>query len=389
MHPSTKVEEKSVTCNNRKEGIQKMAFISPAVSCSARTQATRTIALQHVVRSCVHGKANVLARKVFFGAVPRVGHAEAPKFSAVQRFSVVANAQETETEHNVGAWAGFRTKLVANLVELNDDLSTQGQKIANILVFGGNGALGSDVLKRFKEEGFPTFSVDRRVNLEADHSFVLPSASSFAEQAESLVKEVDERLKDRELKAIVVAAGGWAGGNIGDPKIFETADNMWQVSMQSSLVAAHIASKYLGPNGLLVLVGSAAAFKGTPGMIGYGIAKAAVHQLVASLAAPGSGLPENCHVLGIVPVVIDTPANRGGDPEGSHDDWTPLSDLSTLIHRWTTSRRSRPPSGTLVKVVTKNRITSTEFYEYEGGTKMELTEADINAAALKKGISNR
>jgi hypothetical protein len=36
-------------------------------------------------------------------------------------------------------------------------------------------------------------------------------------------------------------------------------------------------------------------------MIGYGMAKAAVHQLVKSLAAPGSGLPENSKAVAILP----------------------------------------------------------------------------------------
>ena len=37
------------------------------------------------------------------------------------------------------------------------------------------------------------------------------------------------------------------------------------------------------------------------GMIGYGMAKAAVHQLVSSLSQHNSGLPANTTVLGILP----------------------------------------------------------------------------------------
>ena len=39
------------------------------------------------------------------------------------------------------------------------------------------------------------------------------------------------------------------------------------------------------------------------GMIGYGMAKAAVHQLVASLSDDKSGLPANTHVAAILPLV--------------------------------------------------------------------------------------
>ncbi len=36
-------------------------------------------------------------------------------------------------------------------------------------------------------------------------------------------------------------------------------------------------------------------------MIGYGMAKAAVHQLVHSMSQPSSGLPDNASVVAILP----------------------------------------------------------------------------------------
>lgn len=42
----------------------------------------------------------------------------------------------------------------------------------------------------------------------------------------------------------------------------------------------------------------------SPGMIGYGIAKAAVHHLVQDLAAPSSGIPERAKVAAICPYVV-------------------------------------------------------------------------------------
>lgn len=49
------------------------------------------------------------------------------------------------------------------------------------------------------------------------------------------------------------------------------------------------------------MTGALAALNATPGMIGYGIAKAAVHHLVKDLAAPKSGLPSGCKVTAILP----------------------------------------------------------------------------------------
>jgi len=70
---------------------------------------------------------------------------------------------------------------------------------------------------------------------------------------------------------------------------------------QPSHLSYHLFNVLLSSNGLLSLTGALAAEQGTPGMIGYGIAKAAVHQLVKSLASNGSGLPSGAVVTAILP----------------------------------------------------------------------------------------
>lgn len=59
--------------------------------------------------------------------------------------------------------------------------------------------------------------------------------------------------------------------------------------------------KKIDSGGLLTLTGALAALDATPGMIGYGIAKAAVHHLTKDLAQSGSGLPEGAKVISICP----------------------------------------------------------------------------------------
>lgn len=63
-------------------------------------------------------------------------------------------------------------------------------------------------------------------------------------------------------------------------------------------------------------------------MIGYGMAKAAVHQLTSSLAAKNSGLPEDSLVVAILPVTLDTPMNRKWMPNADTSTWTPLDFVS-------------------------------------------------------------
>lgn len=72
---------------------------------------------------------------------------------------------------------------------------------------------------------------------------------------------------------------------------------MWKQSVWSSAISAALAAKHLKVGGCLVLPGAKPALEGTAGMMGYGMAKAAVHQLTKSLADPKSGLPENATSL--------------------------------------------------------------------------------------------
>ena len=90
--------------------------------------------------------------------------------------------------------------------------------------------------------------------------------------------------------------GGWAGGSTASKDFIKNSDLMWKQSVWSSTITAKVANKHLKMGGILVLPGAAPASAGTPGMIGYGMAKAAVHQLTKSLAEPKSGMPENSRV---------------------------------------------------------------------------------------------
>ena len=76
---------------------------------------------------------------------------------------------------------------------------------------------------------------------------------------------------------------------------------MCKQSVWSASITAHLAAHFLNQNGVITLPGAAAAINPTPSMIGYGMAKAAVHQLTKSLADKSSGLPENSLVACILP----------------------------------------------------------------------------------------
>lgn len=66
-------------------------------------------------------------------------------------------------------------------------------------------------------------------------------------------------------------------------------------------------------------------------MIGYGLAKAAVHQLTKSLAEEKSGLPKDSLVVSILPITLDTPMNRKWMPQADRSSWTPLEFVAEYV----------------------------------------------------------
>ncbi|KAF9376379.1 hypothetical protein BGX21_003500 [Mortierella sp. AD011] len=87
------------------------------------------------------------------------------------------------------------------------------------------------------------------------------------------------------------------------------------------------------------------------------MAKAAVHQLVASLAGPDSGIPADAKVNAILPVTLDTPMNRSGMPNADFTSWTPCSEVAETIYGWATNAIPLT-SGKLVEIVTKDSKTT-------------------------------
>ncbi len=159
------------------------------------------------------------------------------------------------------------------------------------------------------------------------------------------------------IERIDFIAGGWAGGSANSPDFIKNADLMWKQSVWSSTISAALAAKHLKKDGLLVLPGAKPALGGTAGMMGYGMAKAAVHQLTKSLADPKSGLPEGASTLALLPITLDTPMNRKWMPKADTSTWTSLDFVADLLHSWAVTPADRPASGSLVQLVTKDSKT--------------------------------
>lgn len=225
------------------------------------------------------------------------------------------------------------------------------------IIYGGRGGLGTVLVNHFKAKGWWICSVDLQPNEEANENVLVDPKLDWVLQDALVLTEMEKKIGTEKVDAIINMAGGWAGGAADSKDFIPNCDLMWKQSVWSSTIAASLASKYLKAGGLVLLPGAKPALAGTPGMIGYGMAKAAVHQLVKSLACEKSGLPADSCTLALLPITLDTPMNRKWMPKADHSTWTSLEYVAELALKWSTGL-DRPSSGSLVQLVTVGGATS-------------------------------
>eukprot|EP00171_Calliarthron_tuberculosum_P019643 IDg19643t1 len=168
-----------------------------------------------------------------------------------------------------------------------------GGEKQTILVFGGGSTLGADVVARFSDGGWRVVTLDYYdasvecggVNgcvLPAEDvmSLALPAGAPSRTQARVAAGCVASALGENGRVDIVLNATlGFTAAGLGDgDALFDAWEYMQRTSVESSLVAATLAARFLAPDGMLALLGSVAALANTraPRLLGFGCAKAAV-----------------------------------------------------------------------------------------------------------------
>eukprot|EP00126_Sphaerothecum_destruens_P006003 Sdes_comp19166_c0_seq2m9940 len=235
-------------------------------------------------------------------------------------------------------------------------------------IYGGKGALGSSLVTYFKNLKWEVVSIDLSPNELASKCIVVNPELSLTSQSSHIEAELKAHLGSQKLDAIFCVAGGWAGGNASADDCVKNTELMLKQSVWTSIISARLAALFLKEGGLLQLTGAEPALSSTPGMIGYGLAKAAVHQLTASLASPTGGLPKNASVVCILPVTLDTPMNRKFMPSADFSTWTPLEFIGELFSAWckkTDPKHPLPKSGSLAVLRTLGGVSSVTFKSHE------------------------
>ena len=196
-----------------------------------------------------------------------------------------------------------------------------------ILITGGAGALGQTVVRAFVSAGASVILGDLNpVQLPG----VTALKADFTDQTQvrGLVNEVIQ--SSGRLDALVNLIGGFATGRVVDTDV-----SLWQRMLAMNLTSAFLLSQAVLPSmlerrqGRIVHVAAQAALEPFPGAAAYIVSKAGLVALIRTLSKElnGSGVTVN----GVLPITIDTPANRKAMPEADLSKWArPESIARTL-----------------------------------------------------------
>lgn len=248
------------------------------------------------------------------------------------------------------------------------------RRAKSILVFGGGSTLGKEVVTKFMAADWRVFTLDfydasidcggvngcaLPQNSHVPVSLALPAGAPAKLQVDIATKCLASACADK-FDVVLNATLGFTGAGLNDDDLFDSSEYMYRTSVESSLVTARLASSFMSEGGLLCLIGSVAALPIThaPKMLGFGAAKASVHQMVRLLAGSvGSDLPSKSSVVAIVPEVLDTPLHRSMNGGASGENWTPCDVVASKLLEWAHKVENRPPNGSLISVATSRDST--------------------------------
>lgn len=209
-------------------------------------------------------------------------------------------------------------------------------------------------------------SVDVTSNEEATNNVLIETPVATSANLKAACKAASSL---GPYDAIYCVAGGWVGGGVAPADDFIDATMaMYERNVLGAVLASAIAGASLrhgggggdeGSKGLLVFTSAKASLGATPGMLAYGMTKVATNHLVSSLSGGGrsTGLAPDTCVLAILPETLDTPANRKSMPKADTSNWTPLTVIAEKLTTWLVDPTNRPPTGSLITVVTRNHET--------------------------------
>ena len=215
----------------------------------------------------------------------------------------------------------------------------------NVVVTGGDGALGQAVVRAFLQAG------------AVCHLPLIgpaPPESVAGFQATGPVNLTDEAAVEAyyaalpPLAASVHLAGGFKAMPIAETTRADLAQQL-DLNLITAFLCCREAVKAFRKSGggRIVNVGSRAVELPAKDQVAYAVSKSGVAALTRALAVEVRD--EGILVNAVLPSIIDTPANRAAMPKASHDRWPKADEIARTIV-WLASGQNRLTSGGLIPV---------------------------------------
>ena len=203
----------------------------------------------------------------------------------------------------------------------------------NIIVTGGGGNLGQEVIRKFKREGFRVIATIRPESgdevEEADDVYEVDLAE------EKAVKEFSKEffLQYGELDALALLAGGFSGGTISETSI-PLLNKMMKLNFHTAynMVRNFLPFMKKAKKGTFLLVGAKTALQPNIGKsaVAYSLSKGLLIHLADLISEETAGTGIRTHVY--VPSILDTPPNREAMKNQDFSKWVSLTELAEAMH---------------------------------------------------------
>jgi NAD(P)-dependent dehydrogenase (short-subunit alcohol dehydrogenase family) len=215
-----------------------------------------------------------------------------------------------------------------------------------VVVTGASGALGAGLASAFTEAGAAVVGFDRAAPDErATVDGVRYEAVDLTDDAHvaALLDGIGTPW------AVVNTVGGFAPKSLLSELDPEDLEKQLHLNLMTAAVVTKHALRVMKPigEGRIVLTSSRAANATSSNGFAYSVSKLAVLHLVRMAAeeVAGTGITVN----GVVPSIIDTPANRASMPDADHDRWPKIPDVARS-YLFLASPSSRPVNGAALPV---------------------------------------
>lgn len=200
-----------------------------------------------------------------------------------------------------------------------------------VIITGAAGILGQAVAHHLGQAAYKLLLVDLNQpdwDGESDAVSIGNVDLTLPEHAQEVVNQAWEYFG--RIDAVVNIAGGFAWERQAEGSL-DTWNQQFAMNVQTTvnMCQAVLPQFQDQQGGVIVNIGSAAAYKAGDGMGAYAAAKSAVLRLTEALSFENRDF--GIRVNAVLPSIIDTPNNRESMPDANPDDWVKPGSLAEVI----------------------------------------------------------